>query len=81
MRVLGRYLLIVRFTLYLKLRFSACLFKAVIGRLFLALLGKNSIIIFQHYVIQVVREKTRLLPPLGSIFRLYKIQPLTKDFG
>ena len=39
-----------------------------VGRIFLASLGKNSIITFQHIVIQVFWEKTRLLHLLMALF-------------
>ena len=46
--------------------------KASVGRIFLASLGKNSIITFQHIVIQVFWEKTRLLHLLMALFSGFK---------
>ena len=50
------------------------LLKAVVGNLFLATLGKNSIIIFHHIVIQGVWEK-RKTSPLGLFSGFSKSDP------
>ena len=46
--------------------------KPAVDRMFLASLGKNSIITFQHIVIQVFWEKTRLLLLLMALFSGFK---------
>lgn len=46
--------------------------KAVVGSLFLVSLGKNSIITYQHIVIQQVLEKTKLLHLLLLCFQPLK---------
>ncbi len=51
--------------------FEKCFIKARVGSLSLASSCKNSIITFQHIVIQVVWKNTRLLH-LGSVFRLWR---------
>ena len=51
--------------------------------MFLASLGKNSITTFQHIVIQVFWEKTRLLRLLMALFSGFKKseKPMMGDFG
>ncbi len=60
--------------------FLSHLVKAEVSSLFLVSSGKNSIIIVQHIVIQLVWKNTRLLHLSLALYSVFKVETMTGSF-